>query len=305
MSRTTPLARPIAVLRRIGRTRLAAIAVVGRDRPRQHPPSSSGPRTPASDAAVDAWLDAEIGDAGYPGASIAVIRDGQVEHVHVIGTADSAGRPVTTDTPFVIGSLSKSLTALAIMRLVDAGRVELDAPVATYLAGLPDRRRRRRADHDPRAPRAHERPVTGGGRPVEPAHDPDRVRPRLAASRRSPRPARPMPTPTSTTSCSGAVIEAVTGQPYPDAMQALVFDPLAMRPHDGGSRNRPGARSRRCAPDVVRARVGAHAALPRGPRAGRLHRLDRRRHGPPDRDAPRRRRLRRAPVPQRGERRCA
>ena len=41
-----------------------------------------------------------------------------------------------TDTPFVIGSLSKSLTALAIMRLVDAGRVGLDAPAATYLPGF-------------------------------------------------------------------------------------------------------------------------------------------------------------------------
>ena len=131
MSRTTPVARPVAVLRRIGRTRLAAIVVVAAIALVNILPSSGGPLTPASDTAVDTWLDAEIGDAGYPGASIAVIRDGHIEHVHVVGTADSAGRPVTTDTPFVIGSLSKSLTALAIMRLVDAGRVWLDAPAAT------------------------------------------------------------------------------------------------------------------------------------------------------------------------------
>ena len=96
MSRTTPVARPVAVLRRIGRTRLAAIVVVAAIALVNILPSSGGPLTPASDTAVDTWLDAEIGDAGYPGASIAVIRDGHIEHVHVVGTADSAGRPVTT-----------------------------------------------------------------------------------------------------------------------------------------------------------------------------------------------------------------
>ena len=42
----------------------------------------------------------------------------------------------TSETPFVIGSLSKSLTALAVLRLVDAGRLDLDAPVTRYLPGF-------------------------------------------------------------------------------------------------------------------------------------------------------------------------
>lgn len=228
MSRTTSLARPIAVLHRIGRTRLAIIAVVGAIALVNILPSSSGLLTPATDAAVDAWLDAEIGDAGYPGASIALVRDGHVEHVHVIGTADSAGRPVTTDTPFVIGSLSKSLTALAIMRLVDAGRVELDAPAATYLPGF------RTADvgATPITIRELLRHTSGLSPAAADLSSPPTT---LTGFVHDLADIAPIAAPGTTYAYAninyvvlGAVIEAVTGKPYPDAMQALVFEPLAM-----------------------------------------------------------------------------
>ncbi len=40
---------------------------------------------------------------------------------------------VTPQTPFLLGSTTKSFTALAIMQLVEAGKIELDAPVQRYL----------------------------------------------------------------------------------------------------------------------------------------------------------------------------
>src|SRR5216684_1056487 len=43
-------------------------------------------------------------------------------------------RPVTPQTPFILGSLSKSFTAMAIMQLVETGKVELDAPVQHYIS---------------------------------------------------------------------------------------------------------------------------------------------------------------------------
>ncbi|MCB0123898.1 MAG: beta-lactamase family protein, partial [Caldilineaceae bacterium] len=43
------------------------------------------------------------------------------------------GRAVTPQTPFVLGSTSKSFTALAVMQLVEAGKIDLDAPVTKYL----------------------------------------------------------------------------------------------------------------------------------------------------------------------------
>ena len=46
---------------------------------------------------------------------------------------NAQGQLVTAKTPFMIGSNSKSFTALAIMELADAGTVELDAPVQRYM----------------------------------------------------------------------------------------------------------------------------------------------------------------------------
>lgn len=228
MSHIIPVARPAAALHRIGRTRLAVIAVVAALVLVNIIPSSSGPLTPADDAAVDAYLDAEIGDAGYPGASIAVIRDGAVEHLHAIGTADSTGRPVSTDTPFVVGSLSKSLTAIAIMRLVDAGRIGLDSPVAAYLPGF-------------RTAEAGSAPITirqllthtSGLSPA--AADLSSPPTTLIGFVHALADRAPIAAPGASYAYAnvnyvvlGALIEVVSGQSYPEAMRTLVFEPLAM-----------------------------------------------------------------------------
>jgi CubicO group peptidase (beta-lactamase class C family) len=54
-------------------------------------------------------------------------------HLAGFGQADSSGRPVTAQTPFLTASLNKSFTALAVMQLVEAGKVDLDAPVQRYI----------------------------------------------------------------------------------------------------------------------------------------------------------------------------
>jgi CubicO group peptidase (beta-lactamase class C family) len=50
-------------------------------------------------------------------------------HLRGFGRADEGGRAATPQTPFFIGSNSKSFTALAVMQLAEAGKVDLDAPV--------------------------------------------------------------------------------------------------------------------------------------------------------------------------------
>src|SRR5687768_8562412 len=76
-----------------------------------------------------------------PGVAVAQIRDGAVSWSKGYGTADTTtGSPVTADTVFRVGSISKSVTAWGVMRLVEQGRIDLDAPVETYLTRwhLPD-----------------------------------------------------------------------------------------------------------------------------------------------------------------------
>lgn len=69
-------------------------------------------------------------EAGKPGnLALQLIQRGQP----VDGRFVSIGKPVDRDTLFQVASLSKWVTALGVMTLVDAGRVDLDAPVDTYL----------------------------------------------------------------------------------------------------------------------------------------------------------------------------
>lgn len=82
---------------------------------------------------VDAYISAKMDELGIPGAALVVVERDQIVHVKGFGVADADGRPVTPQTPFFTGSTGKSFTALAVMQLVEAGKIELDAPVRAYL----------------------------------------------------------------------------------------------------------------------------------------------------------------------------
>ncbi len=191
-------------------------------------PVSGGVRAPADDPAVLAYLDAQVADAGYPGASVAVIRSGRVSQLHVIGAADRTGRPVTVETPFVIGSLSKSLTALAVLRLADSGKLDLDAPIARYLPDF----RAASADPTPITVREALQHTSGlPGSAIDLSTPPSTVA-GLAASLDSVHLLSPPGSAYAYANANyvvlGAVIEAVSHRPYPDAMRTLVFEPLGM-----------------------------------------------------------------------------
>ena len=76
-----------------------------------------------------------------PGFSIAVACDGLVVWSEGFGMANvELGSPVTPLTRFRIGSVSKVLTAAAVARLVEEGKLELDAPVQRYVPDFPVKR---------------------------------------------------------------------------------------------------------------------------------------------------------------------
>lgn len=71
---------------------------------------------------------------GVTGAAVALVENGQVTLAEGFGqTARRGGEPVTRQTLFQVGSVTKSLTALAVLQLRDRGLLELDAPVQRYL----------------------------------------------------------------------------------------------------------------------------------------------------------------------------
>jgi CubicO group peptidase (beta-lactamase class C family) len=82
---------------------------------------------------IDAYIQSRMQTANIPGLALGVVRDDRIVYLKGYGIAGPEGRAVTPQTPFIIGSLSKSFTALAVMQLVEAGQIDLDAPVTTYL----------------------------------------------------------------------------------------------------------------------------------------------------------------------------
>jgi CubicO group peptidase (beta-lactamase class C family) len=84
-------------------------------------------------ASIERFVQDEMAAQRIPGLALAIVKDDRIAYMRGFGKADDSGRAVTPQTPFIIGSVSKSFTALAIMQLVEAGKVELDAPVQRYL----------------------------------------------------------------------------------------------------------------------------------------------------------------------------
>jgi CubicO group peptidase (beta-lactamase class C family) len=89
--------------------------------------------TPDVDA-LSAAVASQLRTQQVPGLSVAVVEPGRVLWSAGFGRADlTTGAPARPTTPYLWFSLTKIATATAVMRMVDDGAVDLDAPVATYL----------------------------------------------------------------------------------------------------------------------------------------------------------------------------
>ncbi|MCC3765597.1 beta-lactamase family protein [Glycomyces sp. TRM65418] len=119
---------------------LAATAACGSEPvlPEQRADEPTAPQ-PLTSENVDAWLDdvlvPELEEDGIVGATVAVVGGGEVLTTRGFGYADIERQlPVDPEqTLFRIGSVSKVLTANAVMQLVEQGRIDLDTDVSAYL----------------------------------------------------------------------------------------------------------------------------------------------------------------------------
>src|SRR5829696_5628786 len=110
---------------------LAAAPVVAQ--PFQNAASNPGLSRDEGFAAIDAYVERQIGELRIPGLALGIVEGDQIVHLKGFGVAGSDGRPVTPQTPFQLTSLVKPMTGVAIMQLVEAGKLDLDAPVQRYL----------------------------------------------------------------------------------------------------------------------------------------------------------------------------
>ena len=89
---------------------------------------------------LEGEIEAQMSAAHVPGFALAVVQGQEVAHAEGFGLTaidgDEVGLPVTPRTLFRIGSVTKPLTGTAVMRLVEAGQLDLDLPVRTYVPWL-------------------------------------------------------------------------------------------------------------------------------------------------------------------------
>ncbi len=95
-------------------------------------------------APIDTTIESELKRSGVPGAALVIVRDGRIVHSRGYGLANVEKREAANaDTVWPIASITKVLTAIAVMQLVEAGKLSLDGEVAKYFKQLrvPDRYR--------------------------------------------------------------------------------------------------------------------------------------------------------------------
>lgn len=96
----------------------------------------SGLPASAVSSELDDFIEAQLPESAAPGLAYARIEDGKVLTKAFGERVDGGGEAVTPDTPFPIGSVTKSFTALAIMQLVEAGKLGLDDPASRHLSAF-------------------------------------------------------------------------------------------------------------------------------------------------------------------------
>ncbi len=191
------------------------------------PPSSAGGSVET--AAIDAYVEAEMLADRVPGVAIAVVRGGETVYLRGYGD-DGRGRPVSPQTGFILGSMSKAFTALAVMQLVEQGKLALDAPVQNYLPWFrvadPEASKRITVRHllhhtsglPTGAPRARTDPATledliHALESVELAHAPGEVHEYSSPNYL----------------VLGALVEQASGNSFAEQVQKGIFAPLGMR----------------------------------------------------------------------------
>jgi CubicO group peptidase (beta-lactamase class C family) len=178
-------------------------------------------------------INAMVRDHGFQGVVI-LGRNGVVRFARAIGSADIGNNvPMAVDTPFGIASISKRLTAVAVMRLVERKQLSLDAPIITYL-------RQYRADTGAKISLRHLL-SNSSGVPSQfltaAREDPSLLTTQLTTAEAIRRfasgdfifePGARFDYALTNWVLVTGILEAVMGQPYPELMRELVIRPLGL-----------------------------------------------------------------------------
>jgi CubicO group peptidase (beta-lactamase class C family) len=101
-------------------------------------PRSAPARADSADASIETYIQAEMARQWIPGLSLGVMRDGKIIKAKGYGLANvELDVPVKPESIFQTGSVGKQFTSMAVMMLVEEGRVRLDDKVSVYFPDAP------------------------------------------------------------------------------------------------------------------------------------------------------------------------
>lgn len=179
--------------------------------------------------ALDAYLQAQLTANRIPGMAVAFVKDGKVVFQKGYGEA-APGKPVIPQTQFYIGSVTKGFTALAAMKLVDQGKLDLDKPVQAYIPWF------KTADADAAAKITvrhllnHTSGLTEKGDPNSAAYTStleEQVR-LLQFSKSATPPGTRFEYYNQNYRTVGYLVEVISGRPYGEFLRENIFKPLGM-----------------------------------------------------------------------------
>ncbi len=193
-------------------------------------------RVQASVDSLSAEIEKALAENGIPGAGVALVSRDGVLWVGGFGRADVAtGRPVTAETRFRVGSISKSFVALALLKLQDERRIDLSASLADVIPEIPISNPYEAAapvlvmhllEHTAGFDDAHYSELVASRPAGAPLRDLLLARPRSRDVRWEPGTRASYSSPGY--AVAGYVIEKLTGKPFEDYVQAAVLDPIGM-----------------------------------------------------------------------------
>jgi CubicO group peptidase (beta-lactamase class C family) len=183
-----------------------------------------------TDDQIDHFIQTQMRAARIPGLAMVITQNGEIVYLKAFGN-DGRGAYLTPQTPMLLGSLSKSFTALAVMQLVEEGEVDLDAPISDYIPGFSNADLQQSAQITVRHLLNQTSGMNDLGYPASLSNFST-----LAERVNSLKTAVPNAEAGTTFqyfnpnySVLGFLIEQVSGQPYGNYMQEQVFTPLGMR----------------------------------------------------------------------------
>jgi CubicO group peptidase (beta-lactamase class C family) len=192
---------------------------------------------------LDAALDTAVDRQQIVGGVVVVLREGAPVYRRAVGLADREnGRRVQVDTIFRLASITKPIVTVAAMRLIEAGKLDLDAPITQYLPDFrpklgerePSLTVRQLLTHTAGLSYAHMQPVDGPYLKLgvsdgldSPGLSFEEELRRIVSAGLFYEPGAQWGYSLGI-DVSGAAIERVTGQPLPAAIEALVTKPLGL-----------------------------------------------------------------------------